>query len=138
MSKRFWPHMSGPKGGGVIVAERRVVIRQVSPKPQEGQRLPVLVIAWPPVREGGPWTVEVRAPREAVTARIVVPPIAFIDDPEAELLGEEFVRQRIPRAMDSLLLPGAVVASETLQPLRPSEFVDTQEYATLIRRLVNA
>ena len=86
------------------MAERRVVIRQVSPKPQEGQRLPVLVIAWPPVREGGPWTVEVRAPKEAVTARIVVPPIAFIDDPEAELLGEEFVRQRIPRAMDSLLL----------------------------------
>ena len=120
------------------MAERRVVIRQVSPKPQEGQRLPVLVIAWPPVREGGPWTVEVRASRDAVTARIVVPPIAFIDDPEAELLGEEFVRQRIPRAMDSLLLPGAVVASETLQPTRPSDFLAAQEYATVIRRLVHA
>lgn len=119
------------------MAERSVAIRQAV-QPQGGRRIPVLVIAWPPVREGGPWTVEVRAPREAVTARIVVPPIAFIDDPEAELLGEEFVRQRIPRAMDSLLLPGAVVASETLQPLRPSEFVHTQEYATLIQRLVNA
>ena len=120
------------------MAERSITIRQPVPQPREGQRVPVLVIAWPPVREGGPWTVEVRAPKEAVTARIVVPPIAFLDDPKAELLAEEFIAQRIPKSMRDLLLPGAVVASETLQPTRPSEFVDAQDYATLIRRLVNA
>lgn len=119
------------------MAERSVAIRQAV-QPQGGRRIPVLVIAWPPVREGGPWTVEVRAPKEAVTARIVVPPIAFLDDPKAELLAEEFIAQRIPKSMRDLLLPGAVVASETLQPTRPSEFVDAQDYATLIRRLVNA
>ncbi|MBC7353210.1 MAG: hypothetical protein H5U08_12685 [Thermogutta sp.] len=120
------------------MAERSITIRQPVPQPREGQRVPVLVIAWPPVREGGPWTVEVRAPKEAVTARIVVPPIAFIDDPEAELLGEEFVKQKVPAAMHALLLPGAVVASETLQPTRPSDFLAAQEYATVIRRLVHA
>ncbi|MBC7352471.1 MAG: hypothetical protein H5U08_08950 [Thermogutta sp.] len=120
------------------MAERRVTIRHAVPQPREGQRVPILVVAWPPVREGGPWTVEVRAPRDAVTARIVTPPIAFIDDPEAELLAEQFIAQRIPATIHDLLLPKAVVASETLQPLRPSDFVDAQAYATLIRRLVNA
>jgi len=120
------------------MAERQVAIRQASPKPRDGQRVPVLVVAWPPVRYGGPWTLEVRAPREVVTARIVVPPIAFLDDPRAELLAEDFITQQIPKTMHDLLLPGAVVASENLRPVTPSEFLDAQEYATLIRSLVNA
>ncbi|MEJ5342973.1 MAG: hypothetical protein WHT09_15560 [Thermogutta sp.] len=120
------------------MAERSIAIRPAQPTPINGQRVPVLVVAWPPVRDGGPWTLEIRAPREAVTARIVVPPIAFIDDPQAEILAEEFIAQRIPKSMCDLLLPAAVVVSETLQPLRPSDFVNAQEYAALIRRLVNA
>lgn len=118
------------------MAERPVTIRHAVP-PREGQRVPVLVVAWPPVRENGPWTVEVRAPKDTVKARIVIPPIAFLDDPRAELLGEEFVRHNIPTAMRELLLPQAIVASENLRPLRPSEFIDIQQYTSLIRGLVD-
>ncbi|WP_095416036.1 hypothetical protein [Thermogutta terrifontis] len=120
------------------MAERQVTLRRTPPKPRGNQRIPVLVVAWPPVRENGPWTLEVRAPREVVTARIVVPPIAFLDDPQAELLGEDFIAQQIPKTMRDLLLPGAVLASENLRPVRPSEFIDAEDYATLIRSLVNA
>lgn len=116
------------------MAERLVRLRQ----PATQTRVPVLVVCWPPVREGAPWLVEVRAPRGFVTARVVSPPIANLDDPRAELLGERFVAQRIPQNMRELLLPGAVVASENLRPTVPSEFLDSQRATALIRGLVHA
>lgn len=114
------------------MAERIV---QVSPKIKSTSRSRVLVVAWPPIRDGGPWTIEARGDREALSVRIVVPPIADLDDPRAELLAEDFIRARIPRDWHELLYPGSVVASETLLAMSPCDYLMSRDEARLIREI---
>lgn len=90
-------------------------------------RTPVLAVVWPPCRPNGPWTIDLRGDRDAITPRIVVPPIATLDDPRAELLAERFIAQRLPKAPEwqRLLLPGYVVASEAVKPITPEDYANT-------------
>jgi len=82
--------------------------------------------------------LELRAPRDAVTARIVVPPVAFLDDPEAERLAEQFIKTRIPPRWHALLLPQAIAATETLKPVTPGDYYDVLHQVSLIRGLLHA
>ncbi|NMC21973.1 MAG: hypothetical protein GYA33_16325 [Thermogutta sp.] len=99
------------------------------PKPE---RVPVVAIAWPPERPDGFWRIEVRADRERVAAKIVIPPIGGLEDPAAEVLGELWIKHRLPPTWRDLLWPSAVVADELLIPWRPSDVWNRQiELSTL-------
>jgi len=121
-------------GGFVPLAPAKA---PVTPPKTGKARIPVLIVAWPPVRDGGPWFVECYAPRDSVAVKIVVPPVAGLDTPESDFLAEEFVRCHIPKSpqWQELLYPGNVVASETLRPYTPADYSDVTENLRLIREL---
>jgi len=115
-----------------------VLIMAAAQSGQHPERIQLLVIAWPPIRPGGPWTLQIRGPRDRVVVRIISPPIAELDDPRAELLGEEFVETQLPPSLRDLMLPNAVIAEETLTALRPSDYARARADVEVIRAVLTA
>jgi len=107
-------------------------------KTRPNSPVPVLVVAWPPVRENGPWFIEVRAPKGSIRPKIVVPPIAGLDDPRAELLAEGFIKSKIPGTWGELLLPISIAASEVLIPSSPCDYAAAMADVELVRAVVQA